>query len=63
MTVIQVSGSTPPTVNFTRQELSLICLLLAAVITGGIVRLCRKGWTVPPVPPSITEPPMPSSPK
>ena len=49
----------PDAVNFTRKELVIICLLFAAVIAGGMVRLCRKGWTGPPVPPSIIEPAMP----
>jgi hypothetical protein len=31
--------------HLTRKELAIVCLLLSAVVTGGIVRLCRKGWT------------------
>jgi hypothetical protein len=42
--------------SLTRQEIAILCFLLAAVITGGIVRLCRKGWTPPPNPPSISAP-------
>ncbi|HWB02427.1 MAG TPA: hypothetical protein VG796_05335 [Verrucomicrobiales bacterium] len=42
--------------SLTRQEIAILCLLLAAILTGGIVRLCRKGWTPPQSAPSITAP-------
>ena len=42
--------------NLTFREILILCFLLAAVVTGGIVRLCRKGWTPPQSAPSITAP-------
>lgn len=31
--------------HLTKKEIAIILALLIALITGGAVRLCKKGWT------------------